>query len=137
MVCLGFEPATTVWQVQTIPRSYGGRKIFHFFRSLQNMGQSRPLFCFFVLFTSQINYKLKKCRWSAWDSNPGPQDGRRRQNYRAMVATQIFHFQMGNVNYSTCLFSLKHTRINLAQQTKLSPNQSCLNGGSTINQIVH
>ena len=32
----------------------------------------------FVLFTSQINYKLKKRRWSAWDSNLGPQDGRRR-----------------------------------------------------------
>ena len=32
----------------------------------------------FVLFTSQINCKLKKRRCSAWDSNPGPQDGRRR-----------------------------------------------------------
>ena len=41
----------------------------------------------FVLFTSQINYKLKKRRWSAWDSNLGPQDGRRRLNHGAMVAT--------------------------------------------------
>ena len=41
----------------------------------------------FVLFTPQINYKLKKRSWSAWDSNPGPQDGRRRQNHGAMAAT--------------------------------------------------
>ena len=28
-------------------------------------------------------------RWCAWDSNPGPQDGRRRQNHGAMAATHI------------------------------------------------
>ena len=43
----------------------------------------------FVLFTSQINYKLKKHRWSAWESNPGPQDGRHRQNHGAMAATHF------------------------------------------------
>ena len=42
----------------------------------------------FVLFTLQFNYKLKKHRWSAWDLNPGPQDGRRRQNHGAMAATK-------------------------------------------------
>ena len=26
-------------------------------------------------------------RWSAWDSNPGPQDGGRRRNHGAMAAT--------------------------------------------------
>ena len=37
-----------------------------------NMGQSRPLFVFIsLLFTSQFNYKLKKCRCYVWDSNPG------------------------------------------------------------------
>ena len=44
----------------------------------------------FVLFTSQINYKLKKRRWSAWDSNPGPQDGRRWRNHGAMAATSFY-----------------------------------------------
>ena len=39
---------------------------------LKNMDLSHPLF---VLFTSQFNYK-RRC---AWISNPGPQDGRRRQ----------------------------------------------------------
>ena len=34
------------------------------------MGQSRPLF---RLFSSFSHHKLKKCGWSAWDSNPGPQ----------------------------------------------------------------
>ena len=34
------------------------------------MGQSRPLFVFiFVLFSLQFQYKLKKHRWCAWDSN--------------------------------------------------------------------
>ena len=48
------------------------------------------LFLFiFVLFTSQFNYKLKKHRWSAWDSNPGPQNGKHRQNHGAMAATYI------------------------------------------------
>ena len=43
----------------------------------------------FFLFTSQINYKLKKRRWSSWDSNQGPQDGRRRRNHGAMAATRF------------------------------------------------
>ena len=41
----------------------------------------------FVLFLLQFQYKLKKRRWCAWDSNPGPQDGRRRRNHGAMAAT--------------------------------------------------
>ena len=39
----------------------------------------------FVLFTSQFNYKLSKCRWCAWDSNPWPKDGRHRQNHGAIT----------------------------------------------------
>ena len=46
------------------------------------------LFLFtFVLFSLQFQYKLKKHRWCAWDSNPWPQDGRRRQNHGAMATT--------------------------------------------------
>ena len=33
---------------------------------------------------------MKKRRWCAWDSNTGPQDGRRRQNHGAMAA---IHFK--------------------------------------------
>ena len=39
----------------------------------------------FVLFTSQFNYKLSKCRWCAWDSNQWPKDGRHRQNHGAIT----------------------------------------------------
>ena len=52
------------------------------------MGQSRPLFCLFSFFSHyNFNTNWKKHRWCAWDSNPGPQDGRRRQNQGAMAAT--------------------------------------------------
>ena len=54
----------------------------------KNMDQSRPLFC---SFSSLPHHKSitnwKKRRWSAWDSNPGPQNGRRRRNHGAMAAT--------------------------------------------------
>ena len=46
------------------------------------------LFLFiFVLFWLQFQFKLKKARWCAWDSNPGPQDGRRWRNH---WASQLF-----------------------------------------------
>ena len=43
-------------------------------------------FCLFSFF-SRYNFNWKKHRWCAWDSNPGPQDGRRRRNHGAMAAT--------------------------------------------------
>ena len=57
------------------------------------------LFLFiFVLFSSQFQkYKLKKCRWCAWDWKRGPQDGRRRQNHGAMVATLLLHSLAGTL----------------------------------------
>ena len=52
------------------------------------MGQSQPLFVYFCSFLVTISIQIeKKRRWCAWDSNPGLQDGRRRRNHRAMVAT--------------------------------------------------
>ena len=39
---------------------------------------------FLIIISIQIE---KKHRWFAWDSNPGPQDGRHRQNLGAMAAT--------------------------------------------------
>ena len=54
----------------------------------KKMGQSRPLFCLFLFFSHYNfnNTNCKKCRWCAWDLNPGPQDGRHRQNHGAMAA---------------------------------------------------
>ena len=53
------------------------------------MGQSRPLFCFFVLFTLQFKIKLKNVKVTcyAWNLNPEAQDGRRRRIHRAIAAT--------------------------------------------------
>ena len=53
----------------------------------------RPIpasFCLFSFFSNSNdnlnNTNWKKRRWCAWDSNPGPQDGRRRWNHWAMAA---------------------------------------------------
>ena len=47
-------------------------------------------FCLFSLFSlyNFNNTNWKKLRWCACDSNPGPQDGRRRRNHRAMAVTK-------------------------------------------------
>ena len=46
-------------------------------------------FCLFLFFSHyNFNTIWKKHRWCAWDSNPGPQDGWRRRNHRAMAATK-------------------------------------------------
>ena len=40
---------------------------------------------YFRLF-NMLQFKLKKRRWCAWDSNPGRQDGRRKRIHWAMAA---------------------------------------------------
>ena len=52
-----------------------------------NPGHFLFLFSLFSRHNSN-NTNWKKHRWSAWESNPGPQDGRRRRNHGAMAATQ-------------------------------------------------
>ena len=47
------------------------------------------VYCCYFLGTISIIQIVKKGSWCTWDSNPGPQDGRRRQNHGAMAATQI------------------------------------------------
>ena len=57
------------------------------------MGPSQPLVVYFRLF-HMAQFKLIKCRWCAWDSNPGRQDGRRRRIHWAMAVqalTQRLH----------------------------------------------
>ena len=56
--------------------------------SLLNFYKNWPIpasFCLFSFFSCyNFNTNWKKCRWCAWDSNLGPQDGRRRWNHWAM-----------------------------------------------------
>ena len=69
------------------------------------MGQSRPLFCLFLFFSRHnFNTNWKKHRWCAWDSNPGPQDGRCRQNHGALAATVNTVKSSGSV----CTYILKN-----------------------------
>ena len=57
---------------------------FCFFKN----GPIPATFCLFSFFSCyNFNTNWKKNRWCAWDSNQGLQDGRRRQNHGAMVAT--------------------------------------------------
>ena len=57
-------------------------------KQLLKMSQSRPLFVYFVLFHYNFNNtNWKKHRCCARDSNPRPQDGRRRLNHGAMAAS--------------------------------------------------
>ena len=63
-------------------------------------------FCLFLSFTLyNFNRNWKKHRWCTWDLNPGPQDGRHRQNHGAVAATRLkmFVFQMKNKNQSTLI----------------------------------
>ena len=61
-------------------RNFLETKIKIFCRSFfkKNMAQSRSLFVYFRPFHIANQLQIEKHRWSAWDSNPGPQDGRRR-----------------------------------------------------------
>ena len=46
---------------------------------------------YFRLFNT-LQFKLKKCRWCAWESNPGRQDGRRERIHWAMAAPPYLHY---------------------------------------------
>ena len=60
-------------------------------------------FCLFSFFSCyNFNTNWKKHRWCAWDSNPGPQDGRRRRNHRAMAATLKFSSWFTTGQQSSC-----------------------------------
>ena len=74
--------------------------IFIFFKN----GPIPASYCLFLLFSRYNFNKWKKRRWSAWDSNPEPQDGRRRRNHGAMAATTCNWFKT-NLHF-LLLFSL-------------------------------
>ena len=83
----------TSWQSSCFQHSGTGFKSSHhqflwdiFFKK---NGPIPASFCLFSLF-SRYNFNntnWKKRRWCAWDSNPGPQDGRCRRKQGAMAAT--------------------------------------------------
>ena len=69
----------------------------------KKMGESRPLLVYFRYFLITI-FSNTKCWWCAWVLNPGPQDGRRRRNHGAMLATIIQGCNLPpptNFNYNT------------------------------------
>ena len=68
-----------------------------FFKKWANPG----LFLFLFLSFSHHNFNntnVKKHRWCACDSNPGPQDGRCRQNTKSYIIKSLFTY------LSLCLF---------------------------------
>ena len=83
----------TAWQELLLQISFIQIFIYLFFFN----GQIQSSFLFiFVLFTSQFNNSnWKKHSLCAWDSNRQMQDGRRRQNHRAMAAAQSWIFDLG------------------------------------------
>ena len=64
------------------------------------------IFHYFLITISIIQIE-KKCRWCAWDLNPGPQDDRRRQNHGAMAATQA----RLSLHYNVCSSSDAHVGL--------------------------
>ena len=66
--------------------TFRGRNISQFWSKKLSLGQAWPLFVYFHpllntmtnIGSTKIKFKLKRHRWRAWNSNPGPQDGRRR-----------------------------------------------------------
>ena len=78
-------------------------------------------FCLFSLF-SHYNFNKtnwKKRRWCVWDLNPGPQDGRRRQNHRAMAATQTIVILLSSA-FKTCWLNVFKTRPLAVQEDDTS-----------------
>ena len=76
-------------QVRRHRNAWRNRWIITFNVKDKKIGPIPASFCLFLLFP-QYNFNntnWKKRRLCAWDSNLGSQDGRRRQNHRAMAAT--------------------------------------------------
>ena len=97
------------------------------------MDQSRPLFVYFHSFLVTISVQIEKKQWwCAWDSNLGPQDGRRRQNHGAMAATpvhqQLFAYHIWVPLIWTDTYLLLHVKgmLNLIKWKKRSYHGHCV-----------
>ena len=85
-----FLAGMAMWKFQSIN--------WYFFNFYYKMVQSRPLFVYFHSFLITISIQIEqKHRWCAWDSNPRPQDGRRRWNHGAMAATSNWYLNVTGV----------------------------------------
>ena len=88
------------------------------FNSLVKISANPSLFLFiFRPFHIAIQIKKANLRCCAWDSNPGPRDGKRRRIYWAMAATQTEE-------------SLKKSLI-----ICLQPFWKYVEGGNLVNQL--
>ena len=102
-------------------------------RKLKKYGPIPASLCLFLLF-SRYNFNntnWKKHRWCAWDSNLGPQDGRRRQNHGAMAATQknknldvlrLQLFQSSRLMYSWIITSCSYVGLFDCERVRMSSN---------------
>ena len=91
------------------------------------------LFLFnFVLFSLQFQYKLKKHRWCAWNSNLGPQDGRHRQNQGAMAATLAYSLLLLREQ-----ISYKSFRIDEKLYSEIMHSNWLTNGTLTCNKMLY
>ena len=60
-------------------------------------------------------------RWCAWDLNPGPQNGRRRQNHGAMVATRLnYYYFRACLTCETIYFSISTFHLSVVLCLSLS-----------------
>ena len=86
--------------------------IIHIF---YNYGPIPASFCIFSLFSHYITIMQieKKHRCCAWDSNPGPQDGRRRRNHRAMAATPNSYYFFSSIFLALPLSTKSLSKMNL------------------------
>ena len=92
------------------------------------MDQSWPLFFIFVRFTSQLEYKLKKRRCRAWDSNPWLQDGKCRWIDPLMYGSHLSDFTkpmlLFDFTYGSCCEEGIDSNEKLDNKTKDSKYQS-------------
>ena len=64
-------------------------------------------FCLFLFFSRyNFNTNWKKHRWCAWDSNPGPQDGRCRRNHGAITLIYLMVCSLIQFHQKFILWSL-------------------------------
>ena len=97
------------------------------------MGQSWPLLFIFVFSTLHNSINWWKCRWCAWDSNMGRQDGKRTRIDWAMAAP-LFRY----VIVLNCPFVIPVTvaKVTLSNCLSMTWQSFWLNGGGIKQSIT-
>ena len=73
------------WWIGHVAKTSSHENIFFFFFFLKSGPIPASFSVYFRLF-NMLQFKLKKRRWCAWESNPGRQDGRRERIHWATAA---------------------------------------------------